>query len=75
MTFFAQSFFAGAGVAHSDRETKDEAGGEIDRTKTTVQSFHRGVNNNNNNYYNNIIIIAIFFIKFHTLFLCCMRMA
>ena len=37
------AFCAGAGVAHSDRETKDEAGGEIDRTKTTIQSFHRGI--------------------------------
>ena len=41
MTFC--TFFAGVGMAHSDRETKYEAGGEINRTKTTVQSFHRGI--------------------------------
>ena len=36
-------FCAGIGVAHSDREAQDEAGGKINRTKTTVQPFHRGV--------------------------------
>lgn len=53
------TFCAGIGVAHSDREAQDEAGGKVDRTKTTIQPFHRGV----------IIIIIIIILLFMPLFL------